>query len=183
MQAGSEECLFRAVPLSIAALLGQRFGHRGLLIGLALVLQAVIFGAAHANYPGFPAYSRLVELVIPAFIWGLIFLRFGLLTTVILHSAFDLVLMSIPVFLVEGSGSGLNQACLVVVAGLCRWLSSFAPGAGGRWLELPSTLGNSAWQRGAAVAGERSRHAAGREAGRWTTSCNVRCPSLERWDC
>ncbi|TMG91857.1 MAG: hypothetical protein E6H73_12355, partial [Betaproteobacteria bacterium] len=61
LQAGfMEECLFRAVPLSIAALIGRRFGHRKLLIGLTLVLQAVIFGAAHANYPGFPAYSRLV---------------------------------------------------------------------------------------------------------------------------
>ena len=70
LQAGfMEECLFRAVPLSIAALLGQRFGHRGLLIGLALVLQAVIFGAAHARLSAFAAGG----LVIPAFIWGLIF--------------------------------------------------------------------------------------------------------------
>jgi FtsH-binding integral membrane protein len=178
LQAGfMEECLFRAVPLSIAALLGQRFGHRGLLIGLALVLQAVIFGAAHANYPGFPAYSRLVELVIPAFIWGLIFLRFGLLTTVILHSAFDLVLMSIPVFLVEGSGSGLNQV-LVVVAGLVPLAIVFLHRArAGRWLELPSTLRNSAWQRGAAVA--ETVAARGRaEAGRWTTLMQRALPVL-----
>src|SRR5207244_1197372 len=75
LQAGfMEECLFRAVPLSLEALIGARFGHRGVAIGVALVLQAVIFGAAHANYPGFPAYSRLVELIGPSLIWGLIFL-------------------------------------------------------------------------------------------------------------
>src|SRR5262249_41263086 len=110
LQAGfMEECLFRAVPLSLAALIGERLGHRRMAIGLTLVLQAVVFGAAHANYPGFPAYSRLVELIGPGLIWGLIFLRFGLLPTVILHAVFDLVLMSIPVFLVEGGAAQANQ--------------------------------------------------------------------------
>ena len=104
LQAGfMEECLFRAVPLSLAALIGARFGIAPSAIACTLVLQAVVFGAAHANYPGFPAYSRPVELFGPALIWGLIFLRFGLLPTVILHAVFDLVLMSIPVFLVAGA--------------------------------------------------------------------------------
>jgi hypothetical protein len=178
LQAGfMEECLFRAVPLSIAALIGQRFGHRSLLIGLALVLQAVIFGAAHANYPGFPAYSRLVELVMPALIWGLIFLRFGLLTTVILHAVFDLVLMSIPVFLVEGSSSGFNQA-LVLAAGLVplaivalHWVRA------GRWLELPAILRNGAWQSGAAVAQAVAARIRA-QAGRWTTLVQRALPLL-----
>ena len=78
---------------------------------------ALVFAAAHANYPGFPAYSRLVELFGPALIWGLIFLRFGLLPTVILHALFDLTLMSIPVFLVQGPGADFNRA-LVIAAGL-----------------------------------------------------------------
>ena len=83
LQAGfMEECLFRAVPLSIAALIGARFGHRRAVIAVAFVLQALVFGAAHANYPGFPAYSRLVELIGPSLVWGLIFLRFGLVPTI-----------------------------------------------------------------------------------------------------
>ena len=57
-----EECVFRAVPLALGALIGARYGRRRLGIAIAFVLQAVVFGAAHANYPGFPAYSRLVEL-------------------------------------------------------------------------------------------------------------------------
>jgi hypothetical protein len=178
LQAGfMEECLFRAVPLSIAALIGRRFGHRGLLIGLVLVLQAIIFGAAHANYPGFPAYSRLVELVIPAFIWGLMFLRFGLLTTVILHAVFDLVLMSIPVFLVAGSGSGFNQA-LVLAAGLVPLaIVALHRVRAGRWGELPAILRNGAWRSGAAVAhavGARTRA----QAGRWTTLVQRALPLL-----
>lgn len=178
LQAGfMEECLFRAVPLSIAALIGQRFGHRGVLIGLALILQAIVFGAAHANYPGFPAYSRLVELVLPAFIWGLIFLRFGLLTTVILHAVFDLVLMSIPVFLVEGSGSGFNQA-LVLGAGLVPLaiiiLHRFRAG---RWLDLPAACRNAAWRAGVATADAVvSRIRA--DAGRWTTLVQRALPAF-----
>jgi Type II CAAX prenyl endopeptidase Rce1-like len=178
LQAGfMEECLFRAVPLSIAALLGKRFGHRGLLIGLALVLQALVFGAAHANYPGFPAYSRLVELVGPAFIWGLIFLRFGLLTTAILHALFDLVLMSIPVFLVDGSGSGLNQA-LVLAAGLVPLAIVVLHRArAGRWLELPETLRNGAWRSSAAAVGAVTARVRA-QAGRWTTLVQRALPLL-----
>jgi hypothetical protein len=178
LQAGfMEECLFRAVPLSIAALIGRRFGHRSLLIGLALVLQAVIFGAAHANYPGFPAYSRLVELVIPAFIWGLIFLRFGLLTTVILHAVFDLVLMSIPVFLVEGSGSGFNQV-LVLAAGLVPLaIVALHRVRAGRWLELPAISRNGAWRSGTAVA-EAVAARIRAQAGRWTTLAQRTLPVL-----
>jgi hypothetical protein len=178
LQAGfMEECLFRAVPLSIAALIGKRFGHRGLLIGIALVLQAVVFGAAHANYPGFPAYSRLVELVGPAFIWGLIFLRFGLLTTAILHAVFDLVLMSIPVFLVNGSGSGLNQA-LVLAAGLVPLAIVLLHRArAGRWLELPQRLRNGAWRSSEAVTGTVTARVRAR-AGRWTALVQRALPVL-----
>jgi len=149
LQAGfMEECLFRAVPLSLAALLGARFGHRGLAIGAALVLQAVIFGGAHANYPGFPAYSRLVELIGPSLIWGLIFVRFGLLPTITLHALFDLVLMSLPIFLVDGPSARANQA-LVIAAGLLPLVIVLARRAhAGAWLTLPASLRNAAWQRG-----------------------------------
>ncbi len=168
LQAGfMEECLFRAIPLSIAALIGERFGHRRVLIGFTLVLQAVIFGAAHANYPGFPPYSRLVELVVPAFIWGLIYLRFGLLTTVVLHAVFDLALMSIPVFLVEGSGSVLNQA-LVVAAGLVPLAIVFWRRArAGRWLELSPPLRNAGWLVAAGIVADVAA-ATRSAAGVWT---------------
>ena len=150
LQAGfMEECLFRAVPLSLGALIGARFGARNAGIAIAFVLQAVVFGAAHANYPGFPSYSRLTELVVPAMIWAAIFLRFGLLPTIILHATFDLALMSIPVFLVDAPGAWLQRA-LVVIAGLVPvgvvlWRRVQA----GAFRELPAALRNFAWQRAA----------------------------------
>ena len=73
LQAGfMEECVFRAMPLALAALIGAHFGHRRARDRASRSsLQAVIFGGAHANYPGFPAYSRLVELLVPSVLWAL----------------------------------------------------------------------------------------------------------------
>ena len=75
-----------------------------------------MFGGAHANYPGFPAYSRPVELFVPSIVWALIFLRYGLLPTILLHATFDLALFSIPVFLVDAPGARLQQALVVAAA-------------------------------------------------------------------
>jgi len=78
LQAGFwEECLFRAIPLASAALLGQRFGGKKWWILGALVLQALIFGGGHANYPAQPAYARLVELILPAIGFGVLYLLFA----------------------------------------------------------------------------------------------------------
>jgi hypothetical protein len=178
LQAGfMEECLFRAVPLSIAALIGERLGHRRLAIALALVLQAVVFGAAHANYPGFPAYSRLVELIVPAFIWGLIFLRFGLLPTVILHAVFDLILMSLPVFLVEGPLAQANQALVIVACFVPLAVVLLRRARAGAWLALGESMRNAGWQPSAAQAAEA---VAGLRAaaGAWTARVQRALPLL-----
>ncbi|MEO8740502.1 MAG: CPBP family intramembrane glutamic endopeptidase [Casimicrobiaceae bacterium] len=178
LQAGfMEECLFRAVPLSLAALIGAHFGQRRLLIGIALVLLAVVIGAAHANYPGFPAYSRLVELIGPAFIWGLIFLRFGLLPTIVLHALFDLVLMSLPVFLVDGSVARANQALVIAAALVPLGVVLFRRVQLGRWHELPEILRNRGWAALVQVASANvaSTHAA---AGAWSSRMEKALPVL-----
>ena len=178
LQAGFlEECLFRAVPLSLAALIGAHFGFRRTLIGITLVLQALIFAAAHANYPGFPAYSRLVELAGPAFIWGLIFLRFGLLPTVILHALFDLVLMSIPVFLVHGRAGELNQTIVAVAALVPLLIVLLRRASVGEWVSLPSSLLNGAWSP-AAVRVRSAAVAARAAAGTWTLRFQRALPIL-----
>ncbi|HEY5366635.1 MAG TPA: CPBP family intramembrane glutamic endopeptidase, partial [Casimicrobiaceae bacterium] len=148
LQAGfMEECLFRAVPLSLGALIGARYGKKSLGIAIAFVLQAVVFGAAHANYPGFPSYSRLVELIVPAMIWAAIFLRFGLMPTIILHACFDLSLFAIPLFLVDAPGAWLQRA-LIVAAGLVPLgVALLRRVQAGQWCELPDALRNAAWRR------------------------------------
>ncbi len=156
LQAGMmEECLFRAIPLALGALIGARFGHRTSGIVIAFVLQAAVFGAAHANYPGFPAYSRLVELVLPSLVWAAIFLRYGLVPTIILHAMFDLVLMSIPVFLMDASDAGLQRG-VVIAAGLVPLAIVLARRARqGAWGELAPALRNAGWRRGGEAAAAR----------------------------
>src|SRR6185436_14741971 len=141
LQAGfMEECLFRAVPLALGALVGAHFGRRRLGIAIAFVLQAVIFGGAHANYPGFPSYSRLVELLLPSMLWAAIFLRFGLLSTILLHALFDLTLFSIPLFLVEAPGAWVQRAVVIaagfVPLGVVLWRRIER----GAWGELPAAF-------------------------------------------
>ncbi len=155
LQAGfMEECLFRAIPLALGALIGAHFGYRRTGIGIAFVAQALIFGAAHANYPGFPAYSRPVELLLPSLLWALIFLRYGLLPTILLHALFDLVLFSIPLFLIDAPGATTQQALVIAAAGIPAVIVLLRRLQQGAWRELPARLWNGAWQPRAMHAGE-----------------------------
>jgi len=147
LQAGfMEECLFRAVPLSLAALVGQRFGHRTAAIVVAVIVQALVFAGAHASYPGFPAYSRLVELFVPSILWALIFLRFGLLPTILLHALFDLVLMSVPLFLLDAPEAMASRVLAIATGLVPLGVVLGRRVARGAWTELPDTLRNGAWQ-------------------------------------
>ncbi len=146
LQAGFwEECLFRAVPLAGAALLGKRFGKRGLWIGGALILEAVIFGAAHANYPAQPAYARLVELIIPALGFGGIYLLFGLLPGIILHFTFDVVWFALPIFVSTSSGVWIDKVLVVVLTLTPLWVVLYFRTRRGRWEEPGRDTHNQAW--------------------------------------
>ena len=123
LQAGFwEECLFRAVPLAGAALIGQRLGKRKLCIVIAFILQALIFGAGHANYPSQPAYARLVELIIPSFVFGGIYLTYGLLTSIISHFVFDVVWFSLPLFISTAKGIWIDRAMVILLTLTPLWV-------------------------------------------------------------
>jgi hypothetical protein len=141
-----EECVFRAIPLSLGALIGARYGRRGLGIAIAVLVQAVVFGSAHANYPGFPAYSRPVELLLPSIVWALIFLRFGLLPTMLLHGIFDVSLLSIPLFLIKAPGAHLQQALVIIAALLPLAVILLRRLQAGHWTRLSEALRNGAWR-------------------------------------
>ena len=140
-----EEAFFRAVPIAGAALIGDRLGHRRLWIGAALVLQAVVFGGGHASYASAPAYARLVELILPAFIWGLVYLSFGLLPTIITHYIFDLSLFAIPLFTSSSSGARIDQAMVVLCGLVPLGVVLLARARAPRWGTLSEGLLNRAW--------------------------------------
>lgn len=141
-----EEALFRALPLALAALVGRHFGkERGFVIA-ALLLQAVVFGAGHANYPAQPAYARMLELTVPAIGFGLVFLRFGLLAGIVCHYVYDVIWIALPIYGSSADGAGL-QSVLVTVFALVPLLVVLAARLrAGRWGELGPEHRNGSWR-------------------------------------
>lgn len=141
-----EECLFRAVPLSTAALIGQRWGNKRAWIIGAFILQILIFGAAHANYAAQPAYARIVELIFFSAVTGLIYLRFGLVPTIITHYVIDVVWFALPVFISSAPGSWINQILIILLALVPMLVVLYGRYRTGAFHELSPTELNSGWQ-------------------------------------
>ncbi len=167
----AEECLFRALPLAIATLLGRRFGQPRLWIGATLILQAVIFGASHANYPNLPAHARLVELILPSILYGLIYLRFGLLPGILLHFAFDVLAFGLPVLVSTAPGAAIHLTMLALITLLPMAVVLLARWRQGRWGEVDGTLLNGSWVPPPATA---------ETPGRWAPSRQLDLPGY-RW--
>ncbi len=99
LQAGFfEEVAFRALPFAMIAFLTRKSKHPYAWLICTYILQALIFGACHANYPNQPFYARLVELIIPSFGFGFLYTYFGLLPGIITHFTFDALLFALPIF-------------------------------------------------------------------------------------
>lgn len=141
-----EECLFRAVPLASAALLGAYYGRKNIWIIFAFVIQALIFGAAHANYPMQPAYARVIELIVPSSIFGGLYLAFGLLPAIISHVIYDVVWMSLPIFISTAPWAWINQLIVIMLALLPMWIILFARLKEKKWFTLGLHAYNKAWQ-------------------------------------
>ena len=117
LQAGFwEEMLFRAVPIAAGVLIGQRYNMRFTGLMVAMVIQALIFGAGHANYPAQPSYARVVELFLPSIVvYGMIYLRLGVVFGAITHYVYDVVLFSLPIWYSSGY---MFDKLMTVISGL-----------------------------------------------------------------
>lgn len=121
LQAGFwEEMLFRAVPIAAGVLIGQRYNMRFTGLMIAMVVQALIFGAGHANYPAQPSYARVVELFLPSIVvYGMLYLRLGVVFGAITHYVYDVVLFSLPIWYSSGY---IFDKFMTVVGGLIPFL-------------------------------------------------------------
>jgi hypothetical protein len=152
LQAGVlEESLFRAVPLAWAVILGRRFGRTWLWVAVAMVLQAVIFGAGHAGYANQPAWARLAELFTPALVLGALYLWVGLIPCILIHFLYDLVLMSLPLFVSHAPGSLTHSAAVVLLGAVPLGIVVVARIRAGAWREFPDQLRYLAWRPRIAV--------------------------------
>lgn len=146
LQAGFwEECLFRAVPIAGAALIGDRFGRRKLAIVIAFVIQAIVFGTGHAPYANQPFFARPVELVIPSIGFGLLYLYFGLVPGIILHFIFDTTWFALPLFVAHTPGIWIQRAMVVLVALVPLWVVLWRRVQAGRWTSLDPADRNAGW--------------------------------------
>ena len=140
-----EESLFRAVPIAGAALLGARFGRPKFWLVGGFLVQALIFGAGHANYPAQPSYARVVELILPSFLFGGLYLRFGLLPGIILHFTFDVISFAIPLFVAATPGVWVDRGLIVLLTLVPLWIVLLARYRQGRWKSLSAAAFNESW--------------------------------------
>lgn len=82
---------------------------------LAILVPALIWGFAHANYPNQPFWIRGAEVSLFAIFIGMIFMRFGILTVLVWHYTVDAIYTA--VFLVK-----TGQPYLIVTACLAAGL-------------------------------------------------------------
>ncbi len=141
-----EESLFRAVPIAGAALIGNRLGGRKWWIAGAFVLQSLIFGGGHAGYMNQPAFARPVELIIPSLAFGALYLCLGLLPGIVLHFAFDVVWMSLPLFVSSAPGVWIDRVFVILATLVPLWIVLGARLRARQWTEVPESLRNGAWR-------------------------------------
>lgn len=117
----SEELLFRLAGISLVLWLSRKRW-------LALLVPGLLWAFAHLSYVSDPIYARGVELSFVAILDGIIFLQFGLLTTIVAHCSYNMIISSVGLF--QSSDAYYQFSGLVVLAlllllllpGLIVWL-------------------------------------------------------------
>ncbi len=141
-----EECLFRIIPLSLAALIGTKYKKRKLFVVIMFIIQALVFGAAHASYAAQPFYARMIELIIPSFNFALIFLYFGMLPAIISHFIYDVIWFSLPIFIAQTSGIWVDRSLIILLSALPLLPILFSLLKNKSISELPAQLYNHYWK-------------------------------------
>ena len=146
LQAGFwEEALFRAVPIAGIFILTKGKKSRNLWIILVLILQTLIFGAGHANYAQQPSYARVIEMVIPFVIMGIIYIYYGILPAVIAHYAVDVFWISLPLWVASTSGIWIDRALVVLFLFAPVFIVLLFRFKNKKWTEVPEKERNSGW--------------------------------------
>jgi hypothetical protein len=106
-----EELLFRLIGISLFMWI-----FRKRLTWLAVLIPGLLWAFAHTGYLTYPIYARGVELTIVAVVFGYIFLKFDLLTTIMSHFTYNM--MVVGIFLLRSSEPYYQFSGWIVVAAL-----------------------------------------------------------------
>ena len=136
-----EESVFRILPLAATSLWVEKYKRSNNWTYMVVLISAIIWAGAHADYPVSPFYSRLIELSLIGTVFGLIYLNKGPISLIIAHFVYDLVLMSTPVFMSEITDLILSKLILISLILSPFLLIIFSPGR-----SLPQTLLNKSFK-------------------------------------
>ena len=118
----TEELTFRLFAIAVLLRLTRR-------PWLAIVIPAAIWGFAHTTYPQEPIWIRGVELTAAGIVYGWVFLRYGLITTLVSHFIYNVFVGIVPQLqsgLPGLTANGLFALALPpIVLMLIRWVGPF----------------------------------------------------------
>jgi len=86
----TEELLFRLIGIAFFVWI-----FRKRQTWLALLIPGVLWAFAHSSYVVYPIYARGVELTIAALFLGFVFLKFDLLTTIMSHFTYNMMVVGV----------------------------------------------------------------------------------------
>ena len=141
-----EECLFRAIPIAGAVLLGKRYGKTALWVIGAFIVQALVFGSAHANYAQQPSYARVVELIIPSVGFGLLYFYLGLLPAIVLHYVVDVVYIGMPLFVSTAPGIWIDRTLIILFTLVPLAVVLYRRIRAGKWQDITQKHCNASWK-------------------------------------
>ncbi|HNX81342.1 MAG TPA: CPBP family intramembrane metalloprotease [Candidatus Omnitrophota bacterium] len=104
----NEEVIFRIFGMSLATKYCKR-------LACAVVCTAVVWGFGHSAYAIFPVWFRGIEVSIIGIIFGIIFLRYGVMPLLVAHYLFD-VYWSIAAYVLGKSTPFLLYGSITVFA-------------------------------------------------------------------
>ncbi len=153
LQAGFlEEVACRALPIGMMAVLTRNSKHKKFWFIFIFFVQALIFGACHANYPNQPFYARVLELILVSFGFGFMYVQCGLLPGIITHFTYDAILFGLPIFV---SNLLWSKIMVVFLIGLPLWVVAIAYLYNKKWHTLPTQYFNQAFDAVAFVEAEK----------------------------
>jgi len=123
------------LAIGLSASIREEFQYRLFLIPstkkyfklgfLALIIPALLWSFAHSHYAIFPVYMRGIEIGIIGIIFGLVYIRFGILAVLISHCVYNTIVGSIPMLTSGNPYYIIVSSIVILIVPLSIFLLTF----------------------------------------------------------